>query len=94
MPYAPIGMGGLLGSSPALAAVAARHRATQAQVALAWLLWRSPVMLPIPGTGTLEHLRENVKAALIELSEDDLQELEPLARRAAGRRSRVRTDLP
>lgn len=75
IPWAPIAMGDLLGSSAALASVASRHRATQAQIALAWLLNRSPVVLPIPGTGSLDHLRENVGAALIELSENDLQTL-------------------
>jgi pyridoxine 4-dehydrogenase len=72
IPFAPIAMGDLLGSSPALAGVAARHGATEAQIALAWLLDRSPVVLPIPGTGSLEHLRDNVDAARIELSEGDL----------------------
>jgi len=67
LPWAPIGMGALPGSSPALAAVAGRHGATQAQIALAWLLHRSPVLLPIPGTGSVEHLRENIAAAAIEL---------------------------
>jgi pyridoxine 4-dehydrogenase len=72
IPFAPIAMGDLLCSSPALAGVAARHGATEAQIALAWLLDRSPVVLPIPGTGSLEHLRDNVDAARIELSEGDL----------------------
>jgi aryl-alcohol dehydrogenase-like predicted oxidoreductase len=45
-------------------------------VALAWLLERSPVMLPIPGTSTAEHMRENLEAALIELSAEDVAELE------------------
>lgn len=76
LPWAPIAMGGLVGSSGALASVAARHGATQAQIALAWLLQRSPAMLPIPGTGSLEHLRENLGAASIELSEDDRRALE------------------
>ena len=71
MAYAPIGMGDLAGAAGPLASVAARHGATPAQVALAWLLHRSPVMLPIPGTGSPGHLRENVNAARIELSEDD-----------------------
>jgi pyridoxine 4-dehydrogenase len=81
LPWAPIAMGGLLRSSGVVASVAARHGATEAQIALAWLLHRSPVVLPIPGTGSLEHLRENTDAALIELSETDLLALE----RAAGR---------
>ncbi|CAN5491558.1 aldo/keto reductase [soil metagenome] len=76
LPWAPIAMGELLGSSAALADAAARHGATQAQAALAWLLQRSPAALPIPGTSSVEHLRENVGAALIELSEDDLATLE------------------
>jgi aryl-alcohol dehydrogenase-like predicted oxidoreductase len=75
LPWAPIRGQDLDRSSVALAAVAARHGATPAQIALAWLLWRSPVMLPIPGTGSPAHLRENVDAARIELSGDDLAAL-------------------
>jgi len=81
LPWAPIARGDLLGSSGALASVVARHGATQAQIALAWLLHRSPVVLPIPGTGSPEHLRENVNAAQIELSENDLATLEDSIRR-------------
>jgi aryl-alcohol dehydrogenase-like predicted oxidoreductase len=76
IPWAPIAMGDLARAAGALASVATRHDATQAQVALAWLLERSPVVLPIPGTGSPDHLRENVKAALINLSADDLLALE------------------
>jgi pyridoxine 4-dehydrogenase len=72
LPWAPIAMGGLTASAGPVAAVAARHGATSAQIALAWLLRRSPTMLPIPGTGSRAHLRENVDAALIELTDDDL----------------------
>lgn len=75
IPFAPIAMGGLVSPSGALAG-AARHGATQAQLALAWLLHRSSVVLPIPGTGSLEHLRENIGAALIELSDDERLSLE------------------
>jgi aryl-alcohol dehydrogenase-like predicted oxidoreductase len=69
-----------LGASKALRAArvkraAARLRATPAQVALAWLLARSPVMLPIPGTGSLEHLDENAAAAGLRLLESELAEL-------------------
>jgi pyridoxine 4-dehydrogenase len=81
LPWAPIAMGGLAVSAQAVARVAARHRATPAQIALAWLLHRSPVMLPIPGTGSPQHLRQNVDAALIELKESELQALEPSAGR-------------
>jgi len=76
LPWAPIAMGALLGSPGALAGVAARHGRAQAQIALAWLLHRSPVMLPIPGTGSPGHLRENVGAAGIELTGEDLAALE------------------
>jgi pyridoxine 4-dehydrogenase len=65
MPFAPIAMGGLADASTGLAAAAAQDGATPAQIALAWLLRRSPVVLPIPGTGSLEHLHENVDAALL-----------------------------
>jgi aryl-alcohol dehydrogenase-like predicted oxidoreductase len=58
-----------------LAGVAKRYNATPGQIALAWLLRRSPVMLPIPGTLSLEHLRQNLAALEIELSEDDVQAL-------------------
>jgi pyridoxine 4-dehydrogenase len=76
MPWAPIRTGGQVVSSDALAAVAGRQEATPPQVALAWLLQRSPVMLPIPGTSTPEHMRENIEAALIELSDEDVAALE------------------
>ena len=76
MPWAPIRSGGEVIHSDRLTAVAARHGATPPQVALAWLLQRSPVTLPIPGTSTPEHMRENIEAALIELSEEDLADLE------------------
>jgi aryl-alcohol dehydrogenase-like predicted oxidoreductase len=56
--------------------VAARHGVTPAQVALAWLLARSPVVLPIPGTQSVEHLEENLRAAALTLTREDLDELE------------------
>ncbi|MGZ6693046.1 MAG: aldo/keto reductase, partial [Solirubrobacteraceae bacterium] len=59
-----------------LAQIAERHDATAAQIALAWLLHRSAVMLPIPGTASVKHLEENVGAAGIALSADEAQELE------------------
>jgi pyridoxine 4-dehydrogenase len=58
-----------------LAEIAARHEATEAQITIAWLLRRSPAMLPIPGTLSLEHLQENVAAATIELSDAEFQAL-------------------
>jgi aryl-alcohol dehydrogenase-like predicted oxidoreductase len=61
--------------APALAEIAGRHGATAEQVALAWLLARSPAMLPIPGTLSLEHLQQNLAALELELSEDELDSL-------------------
>ncbi len=63
------------GGSPALAEIAARHAATPEQVALAWLLRRSPTTLPIPGTLSLEHLRANLAAADVELTDTDVAAL-------------------
>jgi pyridoxine 4-dehydrogenase len=62
--------------SGAIAEVAARHQATPAQVALAWLLARTPVMLPIPGTSSLAHLEENLHAAHLRLSTADRRALD------------------
>jgi pyridoxine 4-dehydrogenase len=60
---------------PALREIAERHGATPAQITLAWLLRRSPAMLPIPGTLSLEHLKENLAALEIELSDDEFEAL-------------------
>jgi pyridoxine 4-dehydrogenase len=69
------------GADDPVAAVAARLGATRAQVALAWLLHRSPVMLPIPGTASRTHLEENVAAAGLSLTPDEYARLTALARR-------------
>lgn len=71
LPYFPLAMGKVDRSAPALHAVAQRHGASPAQIALAWLLARSPVMLPIPGTSSVEHLEQNWEARRIALSPDD-----------------------
>jgi pyridoxine 4-dehydrogenase len=71
VPYFPLHGAG----SPGLADIAERHGATPAQIALAWLLKRSPVMLPIPGTLSLDHLKENLGALEIELSDAEFQRL-------------------
>jgi pyridoxine 4-dehydrogenase len=71
VPYFPLRGGG----PPALGDIAARHGATPQQVALAWLLRRSPTILPIPGTLSLEHLRENLAAAEVELTDADVEAL-------------------
>jgi pyridoxine 4-dehydrogenase len=80
IPWFPLGAGGLVKSQAALAAVAQRYRATTGQIALAWLLKRSPVMLPIPGTSKVAHLEENVAAANIKLSDADFAELDRAGR--------------
>jgi aryl-alcohol dehydrogenase-like predicted oxidoreductase len=74
IPWFPLSAGALDGSGPP-ARVARRHGATVYQIALAWLLTRSPAMLVIPGTSSVRHLEENVRAAEIRLTEQDLQEL-------------------
>lgn len=75
LPWYPLAVGDLAQPGGRLDEVARRHEATPAQVALAWLLRRSPVVLPIPGTASLEHLEENVAAERIELSDEDFAEL-------------------
>ncbi len=71
VPYYPLhGDGG-----PALSKIAEAHRATPSQITLAWLLKRSPAMLPIPGTLSLAHLRENLAALEIELTDEEYQSL-------------------
>lgn len=75
LPWYPLAAGGEARGGGALGRIAARHGATPAQVALAWLLARSPVMLPIPGTSSRAHLEENVAAAGLHLSGEDLRAL-------------------
>jgi aryl-alcohol dehydrogenase-like predicted oxidoreductase len=75
IPWYPLATGNLARPGGALDAVARPRNATSGQVALAWLLRRSPVMLPIPGTSSIEHLEENVAAAELELGDDEMQEL-------------------
>jgi pyridoxine 4-dehydrogenase len=71
VPYFPLhGDGG-----PALTRIAERHRATPSQITLAWLLRRAPTTLPIPGTLSIEHVRENLRALDIDLSDDEFQAL-------------------
>lgn len=73
MPYRPLEAGKLAKPGGPVAAAAQRHGATSAQVALAWLLSRSRVILPIPGTTSVAHLEENVAAASLHLDEEELQ---------------------
>jgi pyridoxine 4-dehydrogenase len=72
IPWNPIAVGRLARPGGRLDTAAATHGATPGQLALAWLLHRSPVMLPIPGTSSLTHLEENVAAARIELSDAEV----------------------
>ena len=74
IPWFPLGAGSLL-RSVKLRRVAARRGVTSPQVALAWLLARSRVMLPIPGTSSIAHLEENTAAAALKLGDEDLAEL-------------------
>ena len=76
LPWFPLATGKLAGPDGPLAKTAARLDATPSQLALAWLLRRSPVMLPIPGTANIEHLEQNTAAALIALTEADFAELD------------------
>jgi len=76
IPWFPLATGDLAKPGGALARVAKRLGAKPAQVALAWLLKKSPVMLPIPGTSKVKHLEENAAAALIELDDSNMEELE------------------
>jgi len=76
LPWAPLESGGVA-EERALERVAAAHDATPHQIAIAWLLGRSPAMLPIPGTSSVTHLEENMAAASIVLSADELAALRP-----------------
>ena len=75
IPWFPLATGKLAADGGPLQDIATRLGATASQLALAWLLRRSPVMLPIPGTSTVAHLEDNVAAAGLELSDDDVQQL-------------------
>ncbi|MGZ4155199.1 MAG: aldo/keto reductase [Actinomycetota bacterium] len=75
LPWFPLAVGKLADPDGPLGEIARRFGATPSQVALAWLLRRSPVMLPIPGTSSVAHLEENVAAAGVDLTEDDMTAL-------------------
>jgi aryl-alcohol dehydrogenase-like predicted oxidoreductase len=75
IPWFPLATGQLSKDDGPLAEASRRHGATPSQLALAWLLKRSPVMLPIPGTSSVEHLESNTAAAGIELTDDELEAL-------------------
>jgi pyridoxine 4-dehydrogenase len=76
MPWAPVASGRGFRGAASLEAVAKQHNATVYQVALAWLLHRSPVMLPIPGTASVPHVEENIAAASLKLSSEEWSKLD------------------
>jgi pyridoxine 4-dehydrogenase len=75
IPWFPVAAGDLAKPGGVLDEIAKEHDASHAQLALAWLLKRSPVMLPIPGTGSVAHVEENCAAAEVELSDDEFEAL-------------------
>jgi pyridoxine 4-dehydrogenase len=83
IPWFPLGAGRVAGE--VLNRIAQAHHASPTQVALAWLLRRSPVMLPIPGTSSIEHLEENVAAVSVRLTDDDYKKLFTVPALAASR---------
>lgn len=76
IPWFPVAAGKLAKPGGKLDQIAKRHNASVAQLSIAWLLHRSPVMLPIPGTSSVAHLEENLKAADLHLSESEWNEVE------------------
>ncbi|MGX4804903.1 aldo/keto reductase [Bradyrhizobium guangdongense] len=80
IPWFPLGSGQVVRAGKALATVASQRKVTQAQVALAWLLRHSPVVIAIPGTSSVDHLEENARAASIELDDNEFDILDWVAR--------------
>ena len=83
IPWFPLGAGRVAGE--ALNQVARAHQASPHQVALAWLLKRSPIMLPIPGTSSVKHLEENIAAASLQLTDEEYERLKRVPQLAARR---------
>jgi aryl-alcohol dehydrogenase-like predicted oxidoreductase len=81
IPWYPLATGELASKAGPLAAIAQRHHAAPAQIALAWLLRHSKIMLPIPGTSSIAHLEENTRGAAIELSDEDVRALDAVGPR-------------
>jgi len=75
IPWFPLATGELSKPGGPLDAIAKEHGSTPSQLALAWLLHRSPVMLPIPGTSPVAHVEDNIAAAEIKLTEDEFDAL-------------------
>jgi pyridoxine 4-dehydrogenase len=83
IPWFPLGAGKVAGQ--VLDRIAGEHGASPTQIALAWLLRRSPIMLPIPGTSSVEHLEQNVAAASLQLTEEEFEELAAVPELVASR---------
>ncbi len=83
IPWYPLGAGKVAGET--LNQIAQAHRASPTQIALAWLLRRSPIILPIPGTSSIEHLEQNVAAASLRLTDEDYRKLSRVPALAASR---------
>jgi aryl-alcohol dehydrogenase-like predicted oxidoreductase len=81
IPWYPLAGGDLVKGHADAEAIVKKHNASPSQIALAWLLKRSPVMLPIPGTGKVKHLEDNVAAAAITLSDDDFATLDRIGKK-------------
>ncbi|MGC1416710.1 MAG: aldo/keto reductase [Candidatus Acidiferrum sp.] len=82
IPWFPLAAGELSAPGGKLARTASEMKVTTSQLALAWLLWRSPVMLPIPGTSKVSHLEENVATAAVKVDDDKMRQLGQLAKSA------------
>jgi pyridoxine 4-dehydrogenase len=82
IPWFPLGAGKLAEPGGPLAQAAAEMKISTSQLALAWLLWRSPVMLPIPGTSSVKHLEENIATASVEVDDRKMEALGKLAQSA------------
>ena len=76
IPWAPVAGGKLVEPGGKLDAIAKKYNATVSQICIAWLLHRSPVILPIPGTTSIPHLEENLKSANLQLTNEDWQQIE------------------
>jgi pyridoxine 4-dehydrogenase len=80
IPWAPVVAGKLTEPDGPLEEIGKRHKATVTQLSIAWLLHRSPVMLPIPGTSSVKHLEENTGAARVKLSPEEWKQIEDSAK--------------
>jgi pyridoxine 4-dehydrogenase len=84
IPWFPLAAGDLAKPGSVLDAIAKKHNAAPSQIALAWVLQRSPVMLPIPGTSKVSHLKENVAAVGIKLSDEEFKSLDEAGKKASA----------